>query len=189
VTHLVVREKGLHHTERLVPFDEIAETTADLICLRCTRGELIAKEPFFETQYLLVERHLYRGCMDVDWPNAAPVTEEWVPVKHERIPPGRLVVRRGTDVQAADGRVGRVKEFLMDPTSGRVTHLVMREGHSWAPKDVTIPVSDIRRIGERAVYLAMDKHSAAFHSAQWIADREQSGGRCPGDSGGTGEGT
>jgi uncharacterized protein YrrD len=156
VTHWVVREKGLHHTERLVPVDQVMQTTCDVINLRCTRDELATMKPFIVTQYVQVEALRNKAYPSAyadraDW--------EWVPVKHECTPPGRVAVRRGTKVQAVDGRVGRVEEFLMDPTSGRITHLVMREGHSWAPKDVTIPISDIGSIGERAVYLTLDRHS------------------------------
>ncbi len=156
VTHWVVREKGLHHTARLVPVDQVIQTAGDVIKLCCTRDDLATMKPFIVTQYVQVESLCHKAYPSVyadraDW--------EWVPVKHERVPPGRVAVRRGTKVQAVDGHVGRVEEFLVDPSNGRITHLVMREGHSWAPKDVTISISDIGRIGERAVYLTLDKHS------------------------------
>lgn len=129
VTHFVVKEKGRHHTERLVPVDLVAETSSDLISLRCTRDELAAIEPFIETRYVQVERlrkeypHLRRAY---PYRNA----EDWVPVEHERIPPGGLAVRRGIHVQATDGHVGHVEKLSMDPASGRITHLVLRGGAS-----------------------------------------------------------
>jgi sporulation protein YlmC with PRC-barrel domain len=60
-------------------------------------------------------------------------------------------------VQARDGHVGRVDEFLVDPTNGHITHLIMREGHLWGQKNVTIPVSEIDHIDEDTVHLKMDK--------------------------------
>jgi hypothetical protein len=36
---------------------------------------------------------------------------------------------------------------------------VLREGHLWGQKDVTIPVSQIERIEEDAVHLKLDKRS------------------------------
>ena len=91
-------------------------------------------------------------------PKAIPETE-MISVEHERIPPGELAVRRGARVEATDGHAGRVDEFLVHPTDGHITHLVLREGHLWGKKDVSIPVSQIDHIQEDAVYLKLDKHS------------------------------
>jgi sporulation protein YlmC with PRC-barrel domain len=62
-------------------------------------------------------------------------------------------------VEATDGHAGRVDEFLVDPANGHITHLVLREGHLWGQKDVTIPVAQIDRIEDGAVYLKLDKES------------------------------
>jgi hypothetical protein len=42
-----------------------------------------------------------------------------VPVEHLQIPPGELVVQRGTRVEAKDGYVGKVDEFVVNPDIGR----------------------------------------------------------------------
>lgn len=94
----------------------------------------------------------------------------------ERIPPGELAIRHGARVEAKDGRAGRVDEFVVQPGSGHITHLVMLEGHvvpalagtpvgikaKWpytlfGKRDVTVPVSQIERIEEDCVYLKLDK--------------------------------
>jgi len=62
----------------------------------------------------------------------------------------------GAWVEATDGRVGRVDEFLVNPLNDHITHLVLREGHLWGQKDVTIPVSEIERIDGNTVYLKLD---------------------------------
>jgi hypothetical protein len=81
--------------------------------------------------------------------------------KVRRIPPGELAVRRGTRVHATDGWVGRVDEFIVGPVSGNITHLCLREGHPWKGRDICIPISLIERIGEKAVYLNVDKEAIA----------------------------
>jgi len=43
-------------------------------------------------------------------------------------------VRRGTRVEATDGHVGHVDEFVVNPENGHITHSVMREGHLWGKK-------------------------------------------------------
>jgi sporulation protein YlmC with PRC-barrel domain len=82
-----------------------------------------------------------------------------LPLEHERIPPDELAVRRGAHVEATDGRIGVVEEFLVDPINGHITHLVLREGHLWGKKDVTIPVAQIDHIEEDKVYLKLSKQS------------------------------
>jgi sporulation protein YlmC with PRC-barrel domain len=64
---------------------------------------------------------------------------------------------RGARVEATDGRVGRVDEFLIDPENDHITHIVLREGHLWGQRDVSIPVSEIERVEEDAVYLKLSK--------------------------------
>jgi hypothetical protein len=36
--------------------------------------------------------------------------------------------------------------FVVDPKTGHITHLVLREGHLWGQRDVAIPVNAIERI-------------------------------------------
>ena len=48
-------------------------------------------------------------------------------------------------------------EFVTIPTNGQITHLLLREGHLWGCKEVTIPVSEIERIEGGAVYVKLDK--------------------------------
>jgi sporulation protein YlmC with PRC-barrel domain len=158
VTHLVVKEKRFPHTEYLVPIDYVVEATSQLIRLRCAGHELVTFEAFIEAEFVSSNFPEYAGDPYMTWPYVIPEAET-LPVEHERIPPGELAIRRGARVEATDGHVGRVDEFLVDPTNGYITHLVLREGHLWGQKDVTIPVSQIDHIEEDSVYLKLDKHS------------------------------
>ena len=79
-------------------------------------------------------------------------------MEDQQIPPGELAVRRGTRVEATDGFVGKVDEFLVNPENGHITHLVMREGHLWGQKDVTIPLSAMADTHGDTVFLRLDKH-------------------------------
>jgi sporulation protein YlmC with PRC-barrel domain len=82
-----------------------------------------------------------------------------VPVTCEPIPLGELAVRRSARVKATDGYVGRVDEFLVDPTTRHITQLVLRERHLWGRREVIVPVSEIDRIREDVVYLKLDKQA------------------------------
>jgi sporulation protein YlmC with PRC-barrel domain len=66
-------------------------------------------------------------------------------------------VHRGARIHATDGAIGRVDEFLVNPANNRISHLVLREGHLWGQKDVTIPVAEIDHIDEDAVCLKLNK--------------------------------
>ncbi len=155
VTHLVVKEKDAPRTEFLVPIDLVKETTPHLIRLRCAKDELANLQPFRKVD--IIEEKIPRYLPD---PYLMPieVTEtKWVTVRREALLPGEVAVRQGARVEATDGQVGRLDEFLIDPVTEHVTHLVMREGHLWGKKDVNIPVSGIDHLEEDAIYLRLDR--------------------------------
>jgi hypothetical protein len=100
------------------------------------------------------------------WPYLAE--DEWnIPVEHEQVPAGEFALVKGAHVVARDGMVGRVDEFLTDP-AGKITHLIMRKGHLWGQKDVTIAVADIDRIESNNIYLKLDKHAVGTLPAMAI---------------------
>ena len=80
-----------------------------------------------------------------------------VSAEHQQIPPGELAVHRGTRVEATDGYVGKVDEFVVNPENGHITYLVMREGHLWGQKDVIIPISAMDDTGDDTLFLNIDK--------------------------------
>ena len=166
VTSLVVRETS-SNTEYIVPMDVISTTIADTIRLHCTKAELEQMKPFVQTQF--VESNVPVGNMGLAGgaygmgtyyylPYVTPELKVKVPVQHRQIPPGELAVRRGTRVEAKDGYVGKVDEFVVSPETGHITYLVMREGHLWGAKNVIIPLSAIDDTGDDTLFLNIDKH-------------------------------
>jgi hypothetical protein len=162
ITHLVVREPGLFGIERLVPVDLVEESTPQLVRLRCTMDELATMQTFISTEFIPVplgfEPYSVAGAML--WPSVGPDPD--VPAtEYEEIPPGELAVHRWARVHATDGAIGRVDEFLVDPANSHISHLVLREGHLWGQREVTISVAEIDRIDEDAVYLKLNKRQVA----------------------------
>jgi hypothetical protein len=159
MTHLVVKEKGFPHTERLVPLEHLGETGHGLIHLRWTKEELAKMEQFKEIEFQpgAGASSPYEAYEYMMWPYVLP--QSMVSLEHQRIPPDELAVRRGARVEATDGAVGVVDEFLIDSADGHITHLVLREGHLWGKKDVAIPVSKIDRIEGETVCLKLDKET------------------------------
>ena len=80
-------------------------------------------------------------------------------VEIERVPHGELDIHRGAKVHATDGKVGQVDEFLVSPDDHLISHLVLREGHLWGKKLVTIPVSEIDHFEADQVFLKLDRQA------------------------------
>ena len=160
VTHLVIREQWPSRIERMVPVDWIAATTRDVVVLNHSREEFRKLSLFNQTDFVQREEPHYATDpkLTLVWPYTVPV-KQVIEDGHRMIPPEELAVRRGAKVKATDGRIGQVDEFLVDPASGYITHLVLREGLPWGKKSITIPLSDIERIEENTVYLKLDKNS------------------------------
>jgi sporulation protein YlmC with PRC-barrel domain len=166
VTHLVVKEDSSPNTEHIVPVDFVKETIDDTIQLSCSKAELEKMSPFNQTEFVeekVLDYAGYRGGISgvgsyfympyVTSEITVPVT-----VESQQIPAGELAVHRGTRVEAKDGYVGHVDEFVVDPESGHITHLVMRQGHLWGQKDVVIPISAMVDTGDDTLFLNIDKH-------------------------------
>ena len=166
VTHLVVKVDS-SNTEYVVPIDVLSETIANIIQLRCSKAELEKMEPFVKMTFVeeqvsardFVHGGEMYGGSRYYMPYVTPDVTVQVPVEHLQIPFGEMAVRRGTRVEATDGYVGKVDEFVINPENGHVTHLVMREGHLWGQKDVIIPLSAMMGdTSEDTVFLKLDKH-------------------------------
>lgn len=162
VTHIVVQEKQPSRTERLVPARLVTHTAAEVILLNCTLLEFSLLEPFNQTEFVYTDlpHHATDPSVTLLWPyvvSAKRVVDE----KIRPIPPGDLAVRRGARVRATDGRVGRVDQFIVEPESGYITHMCLRESSIWGDKMVCIPVVEIDRIEEKIVHLKLDKKSVA----------------------------
>ena len=145
--------------------DWIIESSPDLIVLRCTRDELASLEPFIGTQYIQVKHPAYRGYPYLARSYNVPQTTEWELRKHERIPRGEVAVHRGVQVEAADGRVGRIEGFLVDQVTWNVTHLVLQKGYLRGRRKLIIPISHIDRVQKDTIFLKNDKKTIESFSA------------------------
>jgi len=160
ITHLVLRERRFPHTERLVPVDLIAWTTEDEVHLRCSTAEVKKLDGFVEAQFIVAPDGDLSYPVAVGaaapylWPYAYP--RERVLVTRDRIPKDELLVRRNSEVDATDGRVGRIEAFLVDRDDDHITHVVVRSGHL-ARREFAVPVSDVAEISQGRVALRLTR--------------------------------
>jgi hypothetical protein len=156
VTQIVVYDGGRPiELERVVPVEHIVETTHDSIRLDCTREELRELPAFDSVGY--IPRGDDAGTRTFFWPFARPEAVN-LPLEHERVPLGKLALRRGADIEASDGHVGKLGELLVDE-DGRITHIVLMEGHLWGRREVAVPVSMIQDAEDDLVRLRVDRNA------------------------------
>jgi sporulation protein YlmC with PRC-barrel domain len=152
ITHVVVKLADWPHTERLVPIELVRNSGDNTLELDCTGSHLITLKHFVDTHYV---REMHSNPIS---PGAPPISM-LVPQEYYRIPEGELALQRGAHVEATDGAIGRVDEFVIDPATDRITHLIVHEGHLWGQHNVPIPVAAIDRIEANVVHLKLDKRA------------------------------
>jgi hypothetical protein len=64
------------------------------------------------------------------------------------VPLGEAEVERHEHVHAVDGEIGQVEGFIVDSADHTLTHVVLKEGHLWGRKRVTIPVSAVASVAD-----------------------------------------
>lgn len=153
VTHIVVDDQGVPDSGRLVPVEKVLEADDDHIRLDLTAEEFFHLEPFIQPQYLRGDDFHLPGHDGNDQNNPieqlflVPITvpaKGWSFLFEEKVPPGEVAIRRGAEVLDANNKkLGTVDELLVDPSDGRITHLVLRRGHIFGTRTITIPMSAI----------------------------------------------
>ena len=171
VTHLAVKQSGGAQTDRLVPVDKITETTPDLIRLNCTATELADLTSFTTTEFREVEVPRYIADSYTTHYYVPEITK--MKVEKEHIPGGKFAVSEGAEVVATDGPVGHVDELWFDPSTGKMTHLILREDHILGDKDVVIPVSVIQTATGDTVRLKVDHATIASLLAIPVGQRQR----------------
>ena len=156
VTHLVVEPKHRRGLGRLVPLD-LVDTTTATVRLRCTVAEFESLAFAEETQFLPRSGRYagYGPGQWLSWPYFGlgggldlRTGNSSQPVINDKVPLGEVAVRRGEQVHATDGAIGRVQGLVIDPGDHHVTHVLLQEGHLWGRKEVAIPISAVTRVDE-----------------------------------------
>lgn len=154
VTHLVVEPKHRSGLGRLVPLD-LVDLSAGDVRLRCRVADFEKLEAAEETRFLPGGGGSagYGPDQALSWPYYATgmggmgmggmgmgVGNAPQPITYDTLPLGEVGVRRGEQVHATDGDIGRVQGLVIDPRDRHVTHVLLDEGHLWGHKQVAIPI-------------------------------------------------
>ena len=168
VTHLVVRGNDLANTMRLVPERQVKDATPDVISLAFDKKKFDKMKNFIQEEYITANVTMYMAER-AGWNIGTPAA---VFVEHEAVPGGSVSLHKKAVVEATDGRVGTVDELLVEKKSGRITHLILKEGHLWGKKDVLIPVSLIDHYEDKKVVLKIDKDAVEQLPVVDLKERE-----------------
>jgi sporulation protein YlmC with PRC-barrel domain len=154
VTHFVVKTDH-DHKEFVMPIEMIADSDRTVILLNC-RKEDVYQLPLFK-------QGEYNGYDAYDSAPPIPSSTMYHPYRTaeggvaEEQHAVELAVSKGVRVLATDGEVGKIDEFVIDPETHRVTHLVLRQHNIFGKWIVTIPVTEIERADMDFVELKLDK--------------------------------
>jgi sporulation protein YlmC with PRC-barrel domain len=156
VTHLIVEPEHRQGLGRLIPVDSV-EVNGGHVDLHLTRAQFDRLETAEETRYLPgSEGH-------PDYTPEELLLEPFyganttVPVTEDTLPLGEVAIRRGEDVHARDGRIGEVEGLVVDGRNHHVTHVVLKEGHLFAHKDIAIPIASVDTVDDGGVRLSITK--------------------------------
>jgi hypothetical protein len=163
LTHLVVGDDASPQTETMVPVYFVTVTIAGTIQLSCTKAEFMQMNAFIPTRFIQEKARDYIGNRAFGmensfyWPFVRPEKTVNASPEDRPVPVKEMAIGRGTPVEATDGYVGKVDEFVVTAENGYITHLVMRDGHLWGQKDVIIPVAAMGDTCDDTLFLKLDK--------------------------------
>ena len=173
VTHVVVEPEGRSGLARLVPLGLIeTDTDSDSdvgvasgqLRLRCTQTEFMNLDPAEETlAEFAVGQTVPVQLLPPGWRGTGePVARGGdilrIPEREtvDVVPAGEVEEHGGDHVHATDGDIGQLRAFRIDPPSGRVTHVLLGEGHLWGRKEVAIPFDKITGF-DQGITLSLSK--------------------------------
>lgn len=137
VAFILVQQLGLLAPERMLPLTDVSAADAHALQLHPNEEALTEYGAFSEP---VSAYHLE--------PEPPSWTEEHM-------------LRHGARVIAVDGPIGRVGALLLRPEDWAITQIVLRQGHLWGAREVTVPIAQVNQISEFAVTLALSHAEVA----------------------------
>ncbi len=156
VTFLVVKASESPNAERMVPEKFVVSASHERVALSIDKKRFHGLKEFVTSDYLPPNLFMYLAKEEHETLPMAP--SSWT-VEHENVPEGSVVLRRHTPVFASDGKIGKVDEFLAERRTGRITHLILREGHFFGTREIQVPLAFVERFEESGIHLKLDKEA------------------------------
>lgn len=172
VTHLVVQTTQLAEGGRLVPIELVGCDHANAeLTVRCTVAEARTLPGVQEVQYLrpgqlpVEDADHDVGVQDVylmptnqggAFVDLQPDPEPDIVMSYDRVPKGTVEIRRLSSVTDVDGdELGRLDGVCLE--AGRITHVILRCGHLWRRRELTVPIADVAQMATDQVVLRLSR--------------------------------
>jgi osmotically-inducible protein OsmY len=153
VSDLIVEQGFLFKKERVIPISTVTRATEQNIHLLSTRSDQLENYP----EYKVIE--IEEPDLTVRSPSAGMgygVSAGRTPMIRRQIrrgvADGLAIIGRKTAVKNIEGQIGTVDHLLVDPTTGEVIYVVVRQGALF-PTHLLVPVSLIREIYDETIFL------------------------------------
>jgi sporulation protein YlmC with PRC-barrel domain len=173
VTHLVVRRAhALRAHSWMVPV-EVARNDGKGLALSWSTAEVEAADPVDETEFVELGGWPHETALGavgavrvLSWPYFPSVgrmaefpgpDETDTLAEYDRIPLGTVEIRRESEVFTSDHvMVGHVEGFVV-AADHTISDLVLKKGHHFGTKEMTVPVTSVKSIATDAVYLSISR--------------------------------
>ena len=171
ITHFAVKNSNpLASHQYLVPIESVINGSPESIQLSCKRIEVFRMPAFTEMRFFNPITSKYESLKDFSDEAVAAFNTRMMcfdsstgkdrcsmTIETELIPAGEAAVSKGASVEATDGHIGRLEEFVIDSNDENNARLVLEEGHLWHKKELTLPLSAIAHINEDRIYLNLSR--------------------------------
>ncbi|MGL1890304.1 MAG: PRC-barrel domain-containing protein [Spirochaetaceae bacterium] len=149
VTHVVIDNKH-NNLQVIIPLDIIDYTSDDVITIEKTADQLNKFPPFIIQEFISVpssdSEFIYWGvdpAMSHSYTMFPYVIHDGKPViemRKEDMPIGEIKLKKGMCVKDNNGKkLGHIDELIVDADGEFISHIVMRTGHLFDKKEVSVP--------------------------------------------------
>lgn len=169
VVEIVLAESGVVGRDVIVPVGAVDQADHEGIQLQLSKHQAQNLKDFEVVNYTSPPPEMFA---EYPWAGGALIGQGLAPVgaasglesiaytpivdTEEQIPEGDVVLEPGTEVWARDGKVGTVRDVLVDEETKRVRGFVIQEGVLFH-KDVEVSLADVANIGSERVTLKLAK--------------------------------
>jgi sporulation protein YlmC with PRC-barrel domain/uncharacterized membrane protein len=156
IINLVIKDKTVSEPNtRLVPIERVIVSTPRTLELDCTRKEISRMQLFIPEHYIEREFNPYGYAFNLPM----MITPEWITSERPEQMHKKLKLHRGLVIEAVDERIGQAGEFLIDPHTKEISHIILKRRPLWRKEDIIIPVSRISQIEAEKILINLEKHA------------------------------
>ncbi len=151
VTHIIVEQNVPAHTLQLVPFEQVAGTSMQLVQLRCSIQELRTMPDLSTLKLASLPAH---GGNIYSTPSIVYLPQD---LSLNGVPHDIAVVIADMSVETRREYIGRLVGIEVNGSNGRIRYLTIDRDQVQDPHEVICPVQEIESISADCIYLNKER--------------------------------